>query len=73
MEFKNVKCFGCPKKGYIISNCSEKKKETLRMIQTTTTGATNDSLMTSDLWIRVLSAADKDEMRPRSTISRPCV
>ena len=61
MEFKNMKCYGCHKKGHIISNCPEKKRETSRMIQTTTTGANNDSLMTSDPWIRILSAADKDE------------
>lgn len=33
LELKNVKCFGCHKKGHVVSECPDKKKrESARMI-----------------------------------------
>ena len=62
MELKNVKCFGCRKKGHMVSNCPEKKKESTRMIQANIpTSTSNNTAMTTDPWIRVLSAIDNSD------------
>ena len=62
MELKNVKCFGCHKKGHMVSNCPKKKKEPTRMIQANIpTSTSNNTAMTTDPWIRVLSAIDNSD------------
>ena len=56
LELKNVKCFGCHKKGHVVSECPDKKKtESSRLIQTeSTTHSISTNATAIDLWIRVL-------------------
>ena len=71
MELKNVKCFGCHKKGHIASNCPERKKkrEPSRMIQANIPTSTSNNTGLEDPWIGILSAnnnsdANKDQGVP---------
>ena len=63
LELKNVKCFGCHKKGHVVSECPDKKnKELPRMIQAEcTTHSTSTGATATDPWIRILTAPKEDD------------
>ena len=63
LGLKSVKCFGCRKKGHVVSECPDRKKsESARMIQADVETLLPD-LQVADIdpWIRVLTASKEDD------------
>ena len=64
LGLKSVKCFGCHKKGHVVSECPDRKKvETARVIQADVeTHLPNQEVAAIDPWIRVLTASKEDDI-----------
>ena len=63
LGLKSVKCFGCRKKGHVVSECPDRKKsESARMIQADVETLLPD-LQVADIdpWIRILTASKEDD------------
>ena len=63
LELRNIKYFGCYKKGHVVSECPNKNKESSRVIQAdSATPTTSTETMAGDPWIRVLTATKEDDV-----------
>ena len=64
LELRNVKCFGCHKKGHVVSECPDKKnRDSSRVIQADQDIPTiTTETVTPDPWIRVLTATKEDNV-----------
>ena len=57
LELRNIKCFGCHKKGHVVSKCPDKNKESSRVIHANNAiPTTSTETMAADPWITVLKA-----------------
>ena len=64
LELRNVKCFGCHKKGHVVSECPDKKnRDSSRVIQADQDIPTiTTETVAPDPWIRVLTATKEDNV-----------